>query len=484
MIAASLLFVTLGLLLPLYLVGETPWFRIDASVGLLYFAVTYTAARLAHLAYTGERRFISLTFWLFVYVWGVLSPMLQVGTDLFPWKRQHSDDEQFFTAALLVFSLLSYDAGAVIARRRERLRASPSAWLFSLRWTFGFGAATTVTTAFAIAAVGGAAVLLRGRGDVSAELWKEAGSEVALRNLLEAVLRSAPYVASLALLFTLKERWPELSRRGRALMLGIFLALLPLALITNFPNALSRGWLGTIALSFAFLLLPWRRWTMAALIVGLVAAFVFVFPYTDRNRIRSDDPRVAIPQQAYRSPVVPLLVKGDYDVFVQFVNGRIMVRETDYTYGRNLWGSFLFWVPRRWWPEKPINSGHEIGLHMRNSVINLSAPLWLEGYLAFGILGIVLVMTGYGYITAGMEARYLTQVRLAAHWGALQLFVPFWAGYQVFFLRGPLLNSIAYSSFSVLLLLILTRWRAVRMPLPAANARREPPPVLAVRTGS
>lgn len=473
MLAALTIFAVLGVILPIYLLLEVPWFRFDAPAILLYGGVLYTAARLAHLAYVREQRLLSLTFWLFVYVWGVLSAMLQVGADVFPWKRQHSDSEQLVTAALLLLSLLAYDAGGALARRRERRRQEPRVLLFSLRWAFAMGLLAVVTTALAIAAVGGPSVLLQPRGDVSAELWQEAGSEVALRNLLEAVLRSAPYVACLTLLFTVKKRWRELRGRDRALMATAFLAILPLALISNYPDALPRGWLGTVVLSFAFILVPWRRWTMASVIVALIGAFLFVFPYTDRNRVKSDDPRAQAELKVYLSPAWPLLAKGDYDVFVQFANGTIYVKELGYTYGENLVGAALFWVPRRWWPEKPINSGHVIGLHMHNSVINLSAPLWLEGYMAAGILGIVLLMGGYGYVTAGMEARYVRQLQLGVHWGILQVFVPFWAGYQVFFLRGPLLNSVAYSSFAILLILLLARWRSV--PLLAAPVIRSRP---------
>lgn len=456
--AAALLFFTLAIILPAYLILEIPWFRFDAAALVLYTALAYTSARLALLAYGNERRLLSLTFWLFVYTWGVLSALLQVGSDTFPWKRQHSNDEQLEAAVLLLIGLLAYDVAMAAARMRERREHRPRAMLFSLRWTFVIGIAVLAMSWLVVAAVGGPSVLLQPRGELSGDLWREAGGSVAGRNVLEALLRSAPYVACLALLFTVRRRWHELQPRDRLLMAAAFVAILPLTFITNYPNALPRGWLGTVVLSLGFLVLPWRRWTMGCIIAALIAAFVFVFPYSDRNRAKSGQAQ----EQAtltYDSPAWPLITKGDYDVFVQFVNGTVYAKEVGYTYGKNLLGAALFWVPRRWWQDKPLNSGYTIGLHTKNHVVNLSAPLWAEGYLAAGTLGLLLVMAAYGYFSGVLEVRYVRQLKLDLHWGILQLVVPFWAGYQIFFLRGPLMNSVAYSSFAILLMLLLARWQ-------------------------
>lgn len=462
-----LIFALLGLVLPTYFVLELPWFFWDAATFILLSCLVYTSARLAVLAHDGEKRIVSLTFWLFVYAWGTLAPFLQVGADVFPWKRRHTEGEQLLAAAMMVVALLAYDAGGWLARRRAQ-RERPQAMPFSLQRVFAIGLVAVVTTSIAIAAVGGPAVLLQPRGDTSAALWQETGNEVASRNLVEAVLRGGPYVAFVALLFSIQRRWRELKPRGRLLLALAFAAVLPLMLIANYPDALTRGWLGTVALSIAFLLVPWRRWTMALLIAALVCAFVLVFPYSDRNRVKSEEAKTRV-QTVYSSAAGPLIVKGDYDVFVQLVNATIYVEDRGYTWGGNLAAAFLFWVPRKWWPGKPLNTGFELGLHMQNPVLNLSAPLWVEGFLAFGGAGVLGVMLAYGFITRGLEERYLRQRQLGAHWGLLQIVAPFWAGYQVFFMRGPLLNSIAYSSFAVFLFLILAGWR--RVPLkPVKNA--------------
>lgn len=462
-VVAVLLFICLGFVLPLFLIGDSPNFRVDGSTTLLFGALVYASARLARLAYQGDRKLLTLTFWLFSYVWGLLSALLQVGTDTFPWSRRHTDDEQFLAVVLLLVALASFEIGSFLAARQEHGFRRTHAWLFSLKFTFFFGLAAVAVGVTAIMAFGGPAALLQSRAEVSAMFWREGGS-TALRNMLEILLRSAPYVACLVLLFSLQRRWRELKPRDRALMLGAFLLILPVTFITNYPGALPRGWLGAVALSFVFLLVPWRRWTMAGLITALMFAFVFVFPYLDGNRARTTDPTAAV---YYRNPATPLLKKGDYDVFVQFINASVYVRDVDYMYGRNLLGSVLFWVPRSWWPEKPLSSGSTVGLHVGNPVTNLSSPLWAEGYLALGVLGVMALMGGYGYLVGRLDARYVRQARLGIEWGVLRIFVPFWAGYQIFFLRGPLMHTFAYAAFTILLFLMLARWKSY--PIGAAS---------------
>jgi len=65
------------------------------------------------------------------------------------------------------------------------------------------------------------------------------------------------------------------------------------------------------------------------------------------------------------------------------------------TYGRQLVGALLFFVPRSIWPNKPVGSGHFVAENMLMTrysfwFTNISMPFPGEGYINFGILGIIL----------------------------------------------------------------------------------------------
>jgi hypothetical protein len=469
-------FVTLAFVLPWYLLNDLWRFDWSGSALILYGLIVYCSFRLAQLTRSGDFRPITLTFWLFMYVWGALSAFLQTGIKSFPWGRMLSDADLLTTAVLLVLTAVAFDAGVGLGRLLQHRRRTGHALIMSPRWIFGFTLAAVASTTGAIMAVGGPMVLLRGRGDVSWHLWQETEGTTSIRLILDACLRDPPFVASFALLYVLVNRWNEFSPRSKLLFGSAFALILPLNFIANYPDALARWWLGTILLGHAFLLMPWRRWSVQAVIFGLIAAFVFIFPYTDRNRtLERNAAFVSSERQNYWSPVVPLIWKGDYDVFVQFASSVEYVRDNDYMYGRNFLGALLFWFPRQWWPDKPVNSGYIVAEYVQAPIQNLSAPFWAEAYLAFGAIGIVLILGGYGAVVGAMEFRAGEQRRVHLRWTLLSVIVPFWGAYQVFLMRGALINGVAFAAFNLFLFLVLTRWRPIRFERALPEGRRPPP---------
>lgn len=78
---------------------------------------------------------------------------------------------------------------------------------------------------------------------------------------------------------------------------------------------------------------------------------------------------------------------GDFDAFQMFANTMGLER---ISYGYGFLGVILFFIPRDWWPSKPLNSGVEISsdLGLRNT--NVSMPAVAELYLNFSYIGIVI----------------------------------------------------------------------------------------------
>ena len=59
------------------------------------------------------------------------------------------------------------------------------------------------------------------------------------------------------------------------------------------------------------------------------------------------------------------------------------------TYGNQLSGALLFFVPRSVWPEKPKGSGHFLTEKYNGVFNNVSMPFFAEGYINFGWFGII-----------------------------------------------------------------------------------------------
>lgn len=151
------------------------------------------------------------------------------------------------------------------------------------------------------------------------------------------------------------------------------------------------------------------------------------------------------------------LQSGDFDAFAQIVNTVDYVAHEGLTGGRQLAGVFLFWVPRTVWPDKPFDTGILLANYKSYGFTNLSAPLWSEFYINFGIAGVVI-----GFFLVGMMARTLDRkhhVQLLHHAapGIAGCIFPF---YSLLLIRGSLLQ--AASLFAVAAVAIW--WVSARSP--------------------
>ncbi|MGX7352474.1 hypothetical protein RU97_GL001931 [Enterococcus canis] len=131
----------------------------------------------------------------------------------------------------------------------------------------------------------------------------------------------------------------------------------------------------------------------------------------------------------------------DYDAFSNLLAD---IQYVD-TYGvlnfANLIGAILFFIPRSLWMTKPLSSGQMIGNYLETYHAmwfnNLSNPFVGEGYLAYGFLGVILFA-----IVLSIFGRKV--IELLNRDGVDNFVGIFISVFLIFFLRGDLMNGIAY----------------------------------------
>src|SRR5207237_9659590 len=122
-------------------------------------------------------------------------------------------------------------------------------------------------------------------------------------------------------------------------------------------------------------------------------------------------------------------------------------------YGAHLLGPALFWVPRTFWPEKPRDTGIVLGEFEGYSFTNLSAPLWIETYIAGGYILTLVAFTLIGIAWRRVDDQFaLTREREPS---VINLIVPLVAAYQMSVLRGSLLTVSGRLAVIVVLPLVL-----------------------------
>ncbi|MCM8732549.1 O-antigen polymerase [Hephaestia sp. GCM10023244] len=150
-----------------------------------------------------------------------------------------------------------------------------------------------------------------------------------------------------------------------------------------------------------------------------------------------------------------------YDLLAECVR---YVNIHGHDYGEKLFANLVSFVPRVWWPEKPVIGGLDIGYEMFSNGIfgtaNVSQMIAADGYMDFGFFGVslVAVLVGIFVHTFVFKRRYI----INGH----NLFGYIFIAALPILLRGPL--TAVYLTFlaQVAMLMIARKLWARELPLP------------------
>ncbi|GAA3004880.1 hypothetical protein [Streptomyces fulvorobeus] len=420
----------------------------------------YAGARLATMILSTRRRLLQGVFWMFVYIAMGVAPLAQTVIGQTPTPMVGPRSDLVTAVAMILLGCAAFDLGALLAARRP-LRRRPGAQRG--RGPVAHQGRLTLLVVIAFAAggyyilkLGGPAIFFSSRQEISASV-AESGVVSTESNVGSAFLKGFGTVPALiALLFcTRRLATSRRARRSPSTVL-VWVALAGLNLIVNNPVSNARYWFLTVLVSLLFTAFPSSAAIYrSVLAMGVVGALV-LFPYADR--FRYDDEGYKPVESA--SVFEPLATK-DYDQTVMFANTISWVETRGHTYGRQLAGSGLFFVPRAVWSGKPEDTGVRVGQWMGMRMTNLSAPLWTELWVDFGAAGMAggLALVGYG--AARTDRRFAVAVTRAGPGpgSVLAIAAPLIAGYTFILLRGPLLQSAGKFAIAVLCLLLVTSFR-------------------------
>ncbi len=134
------------------------------------------------------------------------------------------------------------------------------------------------------------------------------------------------------------------------------------------------------------------------------------------------------------------LKAGHFDAYENFVRAI----ELDFiTYGYQLLGAILFFVPRSIWNEKPIGSGSVLAEKLNYDFGGISMPLIGEGYINFGIFGSLLFMLVFGILLGNLD-RVAWEIKKLNKDCLFLYFYYLLFGLVFYTMRGDLMNSLAF----------------------------------------
>ncbi len=222
-----------------------------------------------------------------------------------------------------------------------------------------------------------------------------------------------------------------------------------ITLLLNFPTATARFYVFTVYLGIiVYFIKPDHKkafFYLSLLVISLLGSNILdAFRYSDK---------FSLTNLSIKFNIASFFV-GHFDAYENFVHTIQYVELNGITWGNQLLGVLLFWMPRSIWINKPIGTGAFIAQeHLSKYYIvyndNLSAPFIEEMYINFHVLGvlfgtfmfgILLGLIDYGYRLSNLNSRFAQVKPMYA------LLYPVLLGLLLFLLRGDALSSFAYSS--------------------------------------
>lgn len=202
---------------------------------------------------------------------------------------------------------------------------------------------------------------------------------------------------------------------------------------------LSNPFTGMARNSVAAMYLPVLLWSFSifrrkhVFVFTIAFALLVVFPFLNKFRHLTSFDKFSFNLDFSQ------FLDMNFDSYSMFMR---VLRANIITYGNQLLGVVFFWVPRSFWPSKPVGSGSYIAKETHLPFTNLSMPYMGEGYLNFGLLGLILFSVVLAYIFAKLDSNYW-KFNNNNNFTSLKYYLIL--GLVMFIMRGDLLSSFAYT---------------------------------------
>lgn len=230
-------------------------------------------------------------------------------------------------------------------------------------------------------------------------------------------------------------------------------------LISCFPTGLSRNMMGSFyggLFLLAFDRKREKRWITYAIIFGLI----LVFPAANVFRNAATMSGGSISELILRN-IQNTYLEAHYDAHQMFISIQQYVEKYGFSYGYQLLGALLFFVPRSIWPTKPYGTGRMAFEALSQYwFTNVSAPLVSEGYSNFGVVGVIGFGLIVGLLVNQLDNRFWKDDRNVS---ATKILYPFIMLKFFFMLRGDLLSSWAYMFAQVVVGYLIIRFSTKRV---------------------
>lgn len=216
-----------------------------------------------------------------------------------------------------------------------------------------------------------------------------------------------------------------------------YLMLFPICFIFVAPTSLSRFMVATLYLPFIVSFTKYwdKPYRMQ---LTLLFSLFFIFPLLNLFRyFNSEEFNLDI----LKHFDFTFLDSGNFDAYQNFSR---IINDNFITYGYQLLGVILFFIPRSIWPNKPYGSGSTLADLNGQLFGNISMPYMAEGYVNFGLLGVIIFMFLLGIVLNSFDT-YFWNEKNKNRFTPFSIFYSLLLGLIFFIMRGDLQSSFSYT---------------------------------------
>lgn len=358
--------------------------------------------------------FCLLFFWI--------APILQLTTGFNAWGIKITDSGVVKTNICILIWLLLYNLGSLFAGNKDwKIRSYDYSAIRS-------GSIGLLIIIYCFVTV---IILVLKKFDIERSLFVSSDTQ-ALALLIDHSLTAFMLFSTI-----ISIKWLKSEGYSRLITFLFIFCLL----LTCFPTSLSRYAAGSIYMCVVVCLSQWIR-KKYRLILTIILGIVFLFPIMGLYRYASI---TEVPLSTIFETLTSIdgyFNTGNYDAYQMLMLTLDFVEEFGVTYGRQLVGALLFFIPRQIWSTKPVGSGSYMSSIMGLDFDNISCPLVAESYINFGVIGVCIFAILIGYCLRKIDNTYWHNNR--EEFSYINLIYFYMLPYLLFLCRGDMMSTWAY----------------------------------------
>ncbi len=445
-ILSILLFFVILLILPnnspkSLTMSELLMFSIIAVVSIISIVIEYTKYSIS----------LNLMHWIFMLFFFVIPPVVQISFDYKPWGIYQSSQEIIFSCSLILVWIFFYKIGNFFASSLALIPIKNcSKNDISNLNMFIVTLLNLICTAIVVKLVGFSNLFSRATSGLKIEGENSKTISILISNCTKAYIT---FACSLLLVQVIRKK----SNSKKYLFINLIFLL-----IACFPTGMARNKTAIIYFGLFLTLCyinPKKLKSSVIPIILFLGGFIIIFPAI--NVFRTVDFKNA----SFTESIINTLdsftknyLSGDYDAFSVIGDVTKYVKEEGITYGYQLLGVLLFFVPRSIWHTKPYGSGQTVFEWLNQPFTNISCPLLSEGYINFGVIGVCLFGFTFGFLASYIDRNFWNRIlKNGASVDFIVLIYPYLLTSFFFMIRGDLLSSWAYTFAFVFIFFVSTK---------------------------